>query len=138
MNVAAPIHGPSGDRLGNYSDTINLRRPDVPGLLGVAPLVLRDTITYFDFEAWPAAADGAGSSLERIDATNASSGPTDWAASLTLGGTPDAENSTSGLGVPSLPPLGLAALALGIALAGRRRLAMARDAEMDTDVRSDV
>ena len=138
LPASTPILGPNGGRLSNYSDTVNLRRPDVPDVLGVAPMVLRDTITYFDFDAWPTAADGAGSSLERIDATNASSGPTDWAASLTLGGTPDAENSTSGLGVPAMPSLGLAALGLGIALAGRRRLALTRDAEMDQDVRSNV
>jgi hypothetical protein len=93
--ASTPIYGPNGGRLDNYTDSVNLRRPDTPSLLppGEAPLVLRDTVTYFDFADWPTAADGGGSSLERINPNVATTDSTNWAASIPLNGTPGAENS---------------------------------------------
>ena len=96
-----PILGPSGGRLDNYTDSINLRRPDEPSL-GLAPLVLRDSVTYFDFGDWPTEPDGTGPSLERIDPDVAASDSTRWAASLNAKGTPGAENSVVNVPEPAV------------------------------------
>jgi len=56
-------------------------------------MVLRDSLTYFDWNEWPASADGGGASLERIDPFMAPSGASHWAASTVLGGTPGRENT---------------------------------------------
>lgn len=90
--ASVPILGPYFGGLNNYSDTVNLRRPDRP-TAGMAPLVLRDSVTYFDWNDWPTTADGGGTSLERIDPFMAASDPSHWAASLAVGGTPGLENS---------------------------------------------
>ena len=90
--ASIPILGPYIGGLNNYSDTVNLRRPDRPRL-GMAPMVLRDSLTYFDWNEWPISADGGGASLERIDPFMAPSGASHWAASLVLGGTPGLENT---------------------------------------------
>jgi len=90
--ASTPIYGPFQGKLNDYSETVNLRRPDMP-MLGFAPLVLRDTVTYFDWGDWPTTADGGGTSLERIDPTVPHSDATRWAASLAVGGSPGTENS---------------------------------------------
>ena len=89
---ATPVYGPAGGRLDNYTDSVNLRRPDTP-IVDTAPLVVRDTVTYFDFGDWPTSADGGGSSLERIAPHIPFTDSTRWAASLIAKGTPGAENS---------------------------------------------
>jgi hypothetical protein len=107
--ASTPIYGPSGGRLDNYTDSVTLRRPDAPEL-GLAPLVVRESVTYFDFGNWPIAADGRGSSLERITPSIAATDSTRWAASLVVNGTPGAENSV--LEVPE--PTAIRQLILGI------------------------
>jgi hypothetical protein len=90
--ASTPIYGPFMGKLNDYSETVNLRRPD-HAALGISPLVLRDTLTYLDWGDWPTTADGGGTSLERIDPSVPASDATRWAASLAVGGTPGAENS---------------------------------------------
>jgi hypothetical protein len=98
---STPILGPNGGRLDNYTDSIHLRRPDIPSL-GEAPLVLRDSVTYFDFGDWPTGPDGTGPSLERLDPNVPASDSTRWAASLSAKGTPGAENSVVNVPEPTV------------------------------------
>ena len=114
-----PVYGPYTGKLSNYSDTIHLLRPDLPSL-GIAPMVLRDSITYFDWESWPTSADGGGPSLERIDPRAAGRDATYWAASQAIGGSPGRINSvTIPVPEPDLLPGLLAGLLLLMVLARR-------------------
>lgn len=98
-----PIHGPYAGKLNNYSDSVELLRPDSPAL-GVTPMVSRDSITYLDWDSWPTSADGGGPSLERIDPRDAGTDSTHWAASQMAGGTPGRINSVT-TPVPEPPVL---------------------------------
>ncbi|NIR38024.1 MAG: lamin tail domain-containing protein, partial [Actinobacteria bacterium] len=73
-----------------------------------ASLVLRDRlgvevdrVDYGDSAPWPSTPDGGGPSLELIDAALDNNDPSNWAASLTAGGSPGASNSVS---IPGGPP----------------------------------
>ena len=98
-----------------------MRRPDTPGLV-FAPLVLRDSVTYFDWGDWPSTADGGGTSLERIDPSVAETDASRWAASLAVGGTPGAENSVLNK-VPEPSAMSLLRVGiLGLLLLARRSI----------------
>jgi len=114
-----PVIGPYGGKLNNYSDSVHLLRPDFP-TADLMPLVLRDAITYFDWDDWPTSADGGGPSLERIDPRSARTDSTRWAASLVTGGTPGRVNSvTTPVPEPEVLPALLSGLLLLIALSRR-------------------
>jgi hypothetical protein len=51
------------------------------------------SVDYDDGGGWPAAADGAGSSLELIDPHGDPDAPANWQASTTVGGSPGAANT---------------------------------------------
>jgi hypothetical protein len=104
---AVTLVGPYSGGLNNFSDTVRLRKPDTPetqdcnGVPGTyVPFVLIDEVTYFDFGAWPSAADGGGSSLERVDAEAYGDDPANWAANLVGSGSPGNPNTVS-TGPPS-------------------------------------
>jgi hypothetical protein len=111
LDPSVPIIGPYTGGLNDFSDRVRLRRPDNPSL-GVAPMVIRDALTYFDFNEWPKRPDGNGSSLERIDPFEVADIPTNWASSKN-GGTPGGTNSAFKLPALSLPGRLLAVLLLG-------------------------
>ncbi len=78
---------------------------DYPGQLdnGGETLVLydqhgieKDRVAYDDVAPWPLTPDGAGPSLELIDATRDNNRVANWAASIPSGGTPGAPNSRAG------------------------------------------
>jgi hypothetical protein len=75
----------TGFGLGNSSDTVNLFNDDD---------VLVDTVAYVDRGAWPTAADGQGSSLELVNPFLNNALAANWLASVPVGGTPGAANST--------------------------------------------
>lgn len=129
--LSVPIYGPSGGRLGNYTDKVNLRRPDEPSL-GIAPRVLRDSVTYSDFGDWPEEADGAGSSLERIDPTLALSDAERWAPSLVVGGTPGAENTVLSIPEPSMTSQWIFGVLASAMLHRRRRRSTKSGASVHT------
>jgi hypothetical protein len=60
-----------------------------------------DRVDYGDSVPWPSTPDGGGPSLELIDGTLDNNDPSNWAASLTAGGSPGASNSVS---IPGGPP----------------------------------
>ena len=130
--LSVPIYGPSGGRLGNYTDKVNLRRPDEPSL-GIAPRVLRDSVTYSDFGDWPEEADGAGSSLERIDPTLALSDAERWAPSLVVGGTPGAENTVLSIPEPSMTSQWIFGVLASAMLHRRRRRSTKSGASVHTE-----
>lgn len=74
-----PVVGVYSGSLNNAGETLRLE--DAQG-------TLIQEITYSDTGNWPAAADGAGSSLEVIDLKGDYSDPTHWQASAPIGGTP--------------------------------------------------
>jgi hypothetical protein len=65
------IFGQWNGKLGNKSETIDLDQPDPPQLpphpdAGFVPLIRVDRVRYEDAAPWPAGADGAGQSLQRL------------------------------------------------------------------------
>lgn len=85
------ILGPYGGRLDNGGERVSLSRPREDG----QAYIRIDEFRYDDDAPWPVAADGNGSSLERLVITRHADDPLNWAASTRVAGTPGAENSTS-------------------------------------------
>ena len=77
--VTVPVAGDFRFGLGNGGDTLRLFRPD--GTLALA-------VRYSDLAPWPAAADGAGSTLQLISPGLDPAQPGSWRASPEVGGTP--------------------------------------------------
>ena len=74
-------------------------------------LVMRDergtvvtSVSFDEAAPWPAEANGGGSSLELIDATQDNGKVVNWAASTVAGGTPGAANTAQGT-IAAVPPL---------------------------------
>jgi Lamin Tail Domain len=59
------IYGPFTPKLANDTTSVEIGRPLAP-VGGVTPYTNVDKARYFDFAPWPVAADGTGSSLQRI------------------------------------------------------------------------
>jgi hypothetical protein len=121
IDPSVPIYGPYGFGLNDFSDTVQLTKPDTPNL-GFPPMVLYDEVPYLDFRDWPTGPDGNGPSLERVNPTSAGDDPTNWRASSFAGGTPGAANSVP---VPALGSWSLTLMASLLAgsgaIASRRR-----------------
>jgi hypothetical protein len=103
--AGVPVLGPYVGGLNDYSETLRLRRPDVPNDVEqpgvfVAPMVIHDELTYFDWNEWPVEPDGTGPSLERVNPKDVAREPTNWKASLAVAGTAGRANS-----VKSIPGL---------------------------------
>lgn len=92
--TSVPVLGPYAGALQNDGETLDLQRPDTPDTNGV-PYITVDAVRYSDLPPWPAAADGAGASLQRRLAGAHGNDPTNWFAS---GITPGLDNS------PNQPP----------------------------------
>jgi hypothetical protein len=96
-NVA--IYGPYSGKLANSSDSIELKKPDLPDTNGVVPYIMVEQITYGDVAPWPPAADGFGSSLHRVSLEGYGNDPTNWVAAPPALGTPPSGDS-DGDGMP--------------------------------------
>lgn len=92
------IFGPYGGNLSNAGERIELSRPDEENQ-GIVPYIAVDSVLYDDEAPWPAEPDGAGPSLERVQAMSYGNEPANWAASTGPGGTPGRRNSVT----PNLP-----------------------------------
>lgn len=78
------VLGPYDGKLNNAGENIKLTRPGDPEVLtGEVPDILVELVDYTDAAPWPTAADGGGSSLERMDATLYPNEPTNWSANAT-------------------------------------------------------
>ena len=95
------VLGPFAGNLQDSGERLELRRPDVPDTNGVSYINV-DVVRYNDRAPWPPAADGAGPSLQRLNAAAYGDDPINWMAA---GPTPGAEVDTAdtdGDGVPDL------------------------------------
>ncbi len=81
-----PVLGPWTGKLKNGSETIRLKNRSGR---------IMDELDYENDGDWPAAADGTGATLARIDELRAESGPHAWQASTAPGGTPGVTNGTT-------------------------------------------
>jgi len=84
--TGASLAGPYRGKLRDSGDTLVLQKPDAPQTLpgpdfGLVPYVTIDRIDYSDVAPWPAAADGAGLSLQRISVSTYGNDPVNWTAS---------------------------------------------------------
>ena len=79
------ILGPCTGSLQDSGEKLELQRPDVPTTNGI-PWVTIDEVRYNDKAPWPAAADGNGPSLQRLNAAAYGNDPINWtAAAASLG-----------------------------------------------------
>jgi hypothetical protein len=81
--TALPVAGTFDGVLDNGGETVRLIRP---GALPAEDLIV-DQVTYDDDLPWPAAADGAGPSLQLIDALQDNNRVANWAVSFDPGAT---------------------------------------------------
>ncbi len=80
-----PLYGPWSGKLDNSSDSVELRRADVPEVppavdAGSVYYVLADRVKYSDEAPWPGAADGFGPSLQRVVLSSYGNDPSNWVA----------------------------------------------------------
>jgi hypothetical protein len=82
-----PVYGPFAGQLGNDTGTVVLYRPepqiDLGGLAAWTPL---DRVTYSAAAPWPAEANGAGPSLQRLTPAGYGNWPTNWYAAAPAAG----------------------------------------------------
>jgi hypothetical protein len=93
ISGSIPIYGPYGGQLDNGGEAIELRRPDVPEPdgppnFGLVPYVLVERVRYSDQAPWPAAADGIGPTLQRINVAAYGNDPGNWVAAARTAGAP--------------------------------------------------
>ena len=93
---ATPIFGPYDGKLNNSDESLELKIPDQPGTNGEVHYVLLDQVHYRPEAPWPAAANGAGFSLQRIREGDYGNDVINWAAAAP---TPGASNY---FGVPPI------------------------------------
>ncbi len=84
--AAVPVLGPYTGVLQDNGETLSLERPDTPDLdtntgTYFVPYVAIDVVDYSSQSPWPAAANGAGSSLERLQSAAYGNDPINWRAS---------------------------------------------------------
>jgi hypothetical protein len=80
LPAGAALLGPLRSKLGNEGDEIIVERalPAIP--TDYVPFVTVDRVAYSDQIPWPLAADGLGSSLQRISANDLGNEPLNWFA----------------------------------------------------------
>lgn len=125
LDESVAIVGPYAGALNNFSDTVRLRMPDTPDSPFSGPLILVDEVTYFDFGDWPTEPDGTGPSLERIVPDAVGDVATNWAASLSAGGTPGRLNSVTA-DIPAVSTWGMVVLMLAVVAVGTIRFRACR------------
>lgn len=89
-----PVYGPFSGQLNNDGENIRLYRPDTPETNEV-PYILVDRVDYDNQLPWPAAADGIGPTLQRLQESAYGNDPINWTAvgasagaAYVAGGTP--------------------------------------------------
>ncbi len=74
-----PVYGPFSGQLNNDGENIRLYRPDTPELSEI-PYILVDRVDYDNQLPWPAAADGIGPTLQRLQESAYGNDPINWTA----------------------------------------------------------
>jgi hypothetical protein len=95
------VLGPFAGNLQASGERLELRRPDVPDTNGVSYINM-DVVRYNDRAPWPPAADGAGSSLQRLNAAAYGDDPINWLAAAPTPGADVETADTDGDGLPDL------------------------------------
>jgi hypothetical protein len=93
------IFGPYSGKLDNSGENIELRAPDQPNG-DIVPYVVIDAVRYNDRAPWPAAADGGGSSLQRVPVSGYGNEPLHWIAAAPTPGQPVGTGDSDGDGLP--------------------------------------
>ncbi len=105
LPLTAIVLGPFSPKLQNDEASVELAFPGTP-TGGTTPYILADKVSYADYAPWPTAADGSGSSLQRISRTIIGNDPSNWLATLpttgkvNYGQSPILDND--GDGIPNL------------------------------------
>jgi hypothetical protein len=104
IDPGVPIFGPYGGRLDNGGESLELYKPDAPQSGSVAdagfvPYILVDQVSYSDVAPWPIAADGGGSSLQRVSPEEYGNDPINWIAANPNPG--PSQGDTDGDGMPN-------------------------------------
>ena len=79
LDDAVPLYGPWSGRLDNAGETIELKRPDNPDT-DMVPYIQMEQVAYDDEDPWPAAPDGEGPSLQRVNDSAYGDDPANWFA----------------------------------------------------------
>ena len=61
-----PVFGPFTGSLQDNGERLELQRPDAPNTNGFVPYITVDEVRYADSSPWPIAANGGGSSIQRV------------------------------------------------------------------------
>ena len=76
-----PIFGPYSGKLGNRGDRVAIEKPQHPDVPGDPySWVIVDEMIYGNQSPWPAAANGAGASLQRTIISGSGNNPLNWTA----------------------------------------------------------
>jgi hypothetical protein len=116
VSASVPVVGPYLGSLSNFSDTVQLRKPDTPEP-GFVPQIVVDQVEYSDFGAWPSQPDGLGPSLERRSKNQLGSLPSNWGANRWNAATPGRMNSLSDE-IPAVTTWGFVSLCGALLTAG--------------------
>ncbi len=93
------ILGPYAGQLQDSGENLEVQVPDNPNTNNV-PYVVIDAVRYNDRSPWPAAADGAGPSLQRVPASAYGNEPLNWIAAAATPGAPAGAGDSDGDGMP--------------------------------------
>ncbi len=94
-----PVLGPYPGTAKPGGEQLQLERPDIPDTNGV-PYIVVDAVRYGNKAPWPAAADGGGLSLQRINSARYGDDPVNWAAAVPTPGQMFATADTDSDGLP--------------------------------------
>ena len=81
VGAAVVLFGPFRGKLDNSSSELELVKPTTPLPAGI-PYVRVDCVGYQQGGFWPAAADGGGASLQRVDPSAYGDDPINWVAAV--------------------------------------------------------
>ena len=91
LALDVPILGPWNGNLNNGGEKVELHRPDNPNVTPTnvyVPYYLVEQIAFDSVAPWPTAANGTGSSLQRIDLKQFGDDPLNWRAGAPFTGQP--------------------------------------------------
>ena len=98
--AGVPVFGPFSGSLQHSGERLRLEHPGPPETNGFVPFIVTDEVRYNDRPPWPAAADGTGPSLQRMDNTAYGNDPVNWQAAASTPGALNAALDSDGDGVP--------------------------------------